>query len=1177
MPVGTAVPVGWYDFTQTTWIGEDNGRIIKVLGVDAQGKALVQVTTEARAATAAERQALGFEDEELTLLARTRAVGTTLWRVRMTHFTPWDCNWPWLPPTDAEPPPDDNPPADEEPEEPPVDEEPPPEEDPPQEEPPQEQRPDCTTLPGCEVMPTVRALGQDVDLPGTPFSLYYRSDRISLGSSKQTVRATGATMPSALVRIDVHQKAAGRTQMHSISRAGWRANQRVSLGWDGRDAYGRAVNGGAMSTMRVSYVYPAIRYPVRADLVRAFERISTRLSAVDAYVTEDRVANRVALSRDYTQYLARVSLPSAEVGLASAGSWALTGLRLYDPSAERLYNSGGSIVDAKSAQVPTGFTAQTQVPATDMPSALQSQQTALGADGALYFADTQAHKITRVWLYGTRKGHVETVAGTGESGYSGDGGPATAARLNAPTALALAPDGSIVFMDSGNQRLRRITPAGVIDTIAGTGAPANTLVGIDSVAALQVPISATDLAVSGDKTIWVHSAQNQFLQISPAGFLSRFTVPGTSPVQLAASPDGIVWLATNRGLYQFNASGILRAMPDTDGATNLLPDRQGGLLFQKASGEYSHLSRAGDITALGSNYRNAIDSGNATPLAVDAANHLISVKFARASAMIGIVGAGLPAFGDAVYRIPQADGNTVEEFDDRGRPIAQRSTFGGQVLTSYQYDTNDQLVGVTDSHGNQTTFDRDSAGQITAVTGPFGQHTTLSYSGGQLVQVQQPGGLTHKMEYASATSNLLTRYQDARGSVDRFSYTSRGRLVSNNNPAGGGWNLAVSAQERNFWDSSKQHIVTALSAEGRALKHRLTTTRYSHSRFTEYPDGTRSSSHTSAYGYRTVMRANGLIQETVPSTDSRLGPFAGQGSQTVRFANGFTSKASAGASTRNATDVDAWYNPLDWTQTTLLHGRDSWVTRYSSNGVFQQSSPTGRTWNWVRNAHQQIQSATLSSGLQLSPNYNAVGQLSNISGTDGTTTRSTGFSWHTSGGGSGRLASTTNAMGQTESFAYDAAGRLSTHTLIDGRTLQYTWDAEGNLIDLTTPAGITHRFNYNAIQLPIDYVAPEGHTTQWDYDRDRLLTRIVRPGGQNLTFHRQASGQLESLTDSAGARIDYRWNTKGQLLSAATDDHQKISYSYNGAQIDAITFNLQGTAARLNVDYESVQDGGWTS
>ncbi|MEZ4451444.1 MAG: hypothetical protein R3B09_18385 [Nannocystaceae bacterium] len=85
--------------------------------------------------------------------------------------------------------------------------------------------------------------------------------------------------------------------------------------------------------------------------------------------------------------------------------------------------------------------------------------------GELLIADTFNHAVRRLEVDGT----LTTLAGTGVEGHEGDGGPASAAALRQPYGLALDDDGSIYVADRGNYRIRRIDAEGVIDTVAGTG------------------------------------------------------------------------------------------------------------------------------------------------------------------------------------------------------------------------------------------------------------------------------------------------------------------------------------------------------------------------------------------------------------------------------------------------------------------------------------------------------------------------------------------------------------------------------------------------------------------------------------------------------------------------------------------------------------------------------------
>jgi len=88
---------------------------------------------------------------------------------------------------------------------------------------------------------------------------------------------------------------------------------------------------------------------------------------------------------------------------------------------------------------------------------------ALDSSGNLYFSESAGNRIRQL-----SNGVLITVAGTGAAGFSGDGGPATAAQLSAPAAIALDSQGALYIADWGNNRVRKVLN-GVIATVAGNG------------------------------------------------------------------------------------------------------------------------------------------------------------------------------------------------------------------------------------------------------------------------------------------------------------------------------------------------------------------------------------------------------------------------------------------------------------------------------------------------------------------------------------------------------------------------------------------------------------------------------------------------------------------------------------------------------------------------------------
>jgi sugar lactone lactonase YvrE len=92
---------------------------------------------------------------------------------------------------------------------------------------------------------------------------------------------------------------------------------------------------------------------------------------------------------------------------------------------------------------------------------------AISPDGSLFIADTNNHRVRRI----DHGGNIVLFAGSGRAAFGGDGGPATAADLNLPTGLAFDSAGNVYIADSGNNRVRKVAPDGTITTIAGDGTP----------------------------------------------------------------------------------------------------------------------------------------------------------------------------------------------------------------------------------------------------------------------------------------------------------------------------------------------------------------------------------------------------------------------------------------------------------------------------------------------------------------------------------------------------------------------------------------------------------------------------------------------------------------------------------------------------------------------------------
>lgn len=153
----------------------------------------------------------------------------------------------------------------------------------------------------------------------------------------------------------------------------------------------------------------------------------------------------------------------------SPGGMAIDGggnLYLADTGNNRIrkISAGGTITTVAGSGV-AGFAGDGGSPTVAQLN--QPQGVALDAQGNLYIADTNNHRIRKVTA--GQNGTISTIAGTGSPGGAGDGGPAANAQLQYPEGIALDIQGDIFVADSSNNRVREISTAGTINTIGGNG------------------------------------------------------------------------------------------------------------------------------------------------------------------------------------------------------------------------------------------------------------------------------------------------------------------------------------------------------------------------------------------------------------------------------------------------------------------------------------------------------------------------------------------------------------------------------------------------------------------------------------------------------------------------------------------------------------------------------------
>ncbi len=221
-------------------------------------------------------------------------------------------------------------------------------------------------------------------------------------------------------------------------------------------------------------------------------------------------------------------------------------------------------------------------------------------DGSTYAINADA--VLRVSFTGPETAVTTVVAGGGSLAH-GDGGPATAALLNHPSGVAADSSGNIYIADRDNQRIRRVGPDGIITTVAGTGVAGNN--GDGGLAVMAQLNSPTSVSVDAAGNLYVADTGNQRVRrITPAGLIFSILAPSlVSPACAIADSSGNIYIADagNGTILKVSATGqSTTLLTGLESPRSLALDGAGNLYFTEESGQrVQMLGSAGSLTILG--------------------------------------------------------------------------------------------------------------------------------------------------------------------------------------------------------------------------------------------------------------------------------------------------------------------------------------------------------------------------------------------------------------------------------------------------------------------------------------------------------------------------------------------------------------------------------------------------
>ena len=373
---------------------------------------------------------------------------------------------------------------------------------------------------------------------------------------------------------------------------------------------------------------------------------------------------------------------------------------------------------------------------------------AVDGSGNLYIADANNHRIRKVDTAGV----ITTVAGTGAFGFSGDGGPATSARINSPEGLAVDGSGNLYIADRRNHRIRKVDTAGMITTVAGTGASGDSG---DGGAATEARISfPEDVAADGSGNLYIADTFNdQIRKVDSSGVITTVAIPNAlrlrRPASVAVDGSGNLYITNTQRhrILKVDTSGVVTAAAGT-GNSGFSGD--GGL----ATNNPIHSPQGVAVDSSGNIY--IASAVNARIRKVDTSG--VITTFALGSNDVG--GDGGPATSALL-----------------NYPIGVAVDSSGNL---YIADADNHRIRKVDTSGVITTVA--GSGNTGAGNGDFGGDGGLATA----ARLSEPTGVAVDSSgnlYITDMANLRVRKVDTSGTITTFAGTGTGGFSGDRGPA----------------------------------------------------------------------------------------------------------------------------------------------------------------------------------------------------------------------------------------------------------------------------------------------------------------------------------------------------------------------------------------------------------
>ncbi len=1224
-PVGSIVPSGWYDRTQNAWIPSDNGKVVQILKIE-NDRAVLDVDGSNQAADAQALAELSITDNELQQLVSfyPNATNKSLWRVQINHFTPWDFNWPRIPPDDATNPPEEEPtnPEENQPEDKGCDD-------------------DCncgdtTQKQGCTIELETQVLGEEIPIAGTPFNLNYRSDRVIGRKSAYLLKIPlrgDEPLPDSLKRIELEISIAGQKMVKIFPKDTTEKN--YTFVWDGKDAFGRSMQGQHQVKVRLIYVYDGF-YAVPANVAQTFGYPS------DGTKTVIPAREEVKRTREYTN-----TLGAWEARTVGLGGLTLDVHHTYEPKAKILYRGDGGQKPMKSISSRKNSPPVVPVKPVEDDSSDDSEpqpkpkpepepqpepkpepkpepETIELTDneirishctdncGKVLLGAARVEPDSIQWLSPESASRVYINGyndGFGFTGTSGDFGDDNQWRLNNTDSINIdtpLPSGAAPSMGhffaptrSGSFYANNYVYATFTPLLKGYKKVQLQGEGVND--NNKTPALTLDIAVSGSKTPLEKSVDHATQCVSSSRDNEiTFTVtphvnPALMPADVALAQYVIVELTVIEEGTRCGIDGVAFEdtilTPENFVANDYFHILEENKYSSSCQRNYTFLASVDKPFQIQASNQRMTDGGFVDyTFAIrdhyDKTNvakwpnshksfHLVSVDNQRRARRNSCPVNNATSDGQFNFngQMASADGRLLYQFK-KGLHAYTLDSLTGQAIYTFWYNDSGYLIRIIDIDGDVTTIERDANNQAVAIVAPYGQRTTLSLdANGYLASVTNPANESHQMVYSA--EGLLTQYTDPRAQVTQYHYDEFGLFIKEVNPAGGGWTI-----ERTELPDNNAYTITLTSGGGRVSSFTVENLGGGDlKRINTASDGTvteilKQDNYDSVI--RTIIRADGTITEIKEGYDPRFNYGTGQSSVPEKTTIKMPSGLSQIITTEKRVELTEDYGTYEASMLTKVTDKVAINERTTTSvhdiaaKTMTTTSAAGRqSVSYLDDKGRVVKEQT--SGLvDTHYHYDERGRLTEVIEGEGAEARTITFGYDSQG----HISHLTDALGRQVSFVYDAVGRVLTQTLTDGRQIQYSYDANGNVTAITPPGRPAHHFAYDKADLQAQYTPPAaGLTTpetRYEYNLDKELTQIKRPDGQTVVFNYGATtGRLESVTLPNGQQSYAYDATTGNLITMTAPDNSTLSYTYDGSLPLSEIWDNGAVKGKLSLTYDN--------